>query len=202
MKQNKHIAIYARVSSKQQDTKSQEPDLKRWAEGQDAPVRWFRDKATGKNMDRPGWQAIEDAMRSGKISTVVVWRIDRLGRTASGLTSLFDELQQRKINLVSLKDGVDLSTPAGRMLANVLASVAQFEREVRGERQAAGIAAAKAEGKKWGGSRAGVPKKVTPVQVRTIARMRKDGESIVAISKLVGLSRPTIYTIYAQLDEK
>jgi DNA invertase Pin-like site-specific DNA recombinase len=192
---NKHIAIYARVSSKTQDTKSQEPDLLRWAEGQDAPIRWYRDKATGKNMDRPGWQAIEDAMRSGKISAVVCWRVDRLGRTASGLTTLFDELQQRKINLVSIKDGVDLSTPAGRMLANVLASVAQFEREIRGERQAAGISAAKSQGKTWGGSKLGVPKKVTPVQVRTIKQMKKAGESVVAIAKVVGLSRPTIYGV-------
>lgn len=66
-------------------------------------------------------------MERGEVSTIVVWRLDRLGRTASGLTKLFDELRARKVNLVSLRDGLDLATPAGRLMANVFASVAQYE---------------------------------------------------------------------------
>jgi len=120
----RYTAIYVRVSSKQQDTKSQEPDLQRWEKAQDGPVRWFQDKASGKSMDRPGWRKLEEAIRTGKASQLVVWRLDRLGRTASGLTALFDELRERKVNLVSIKDGLDLSTSAGRLMANVLASVA------------------------------------------------------------------------------
>ncbi len=151
----KHVAIYIRVSSNPQDTRSQEPDLERWAAAQDQPVKWYRDKATGKTMDRPGWQKLAEDIRMGKVSAVVVWRTDRLGRTAKGLTALFDDLQQRKINLISLKDGLDLATSAGRLMANVLASVAQYETEVRGERVAAGQAAARAQGKRWGGSKRG-----------------------------------------------
>lgn len=83
------VAVYVRVSSKKQDTRSQEPDLNRWvaafADGN--PVVWYRDKATGKNMDRPGWRQLEEDMRSGKVSKLVVWRLDRLGRTAAGLTA-------------------------------------------------------------------------------------------------------------------
>src|SRR5262245_49143099 len=123
----KHVALYLRVSSNGQDTRSQEPDLQRWAEAQDHPVVWYKDKATGKTMDRPGWRKLETAMRHGKVSAVVVWRIDRLGRTAKGLTSLFADLQERKVNLVSLRDGLDLGTAAGRLMAHVLASVAQYE---------------------------------------------------------------------------
>ena len=119
-------------------------------------------------MDRPGWNQLEEAIRLGKVSAVVVWRIDRLGRTASGLTALFDDLQQRKVNLVSLKDGLDLATPAGRLMANVLASVAQYETEIRGERVAAGQAVARTNGKRWGGSKPGIRKKVTPTQERMI----------------------------------
>ena len=117
----KHIAIYIRVSGKGQDTKSQEPDLNRWIEvfANDTPVKWYSDKFTGKTMNRSGrWKTLEDAIRLGKVSKVVVWRIDRLGRTASGLTTLFDELQQRRVNLVSVKDGLDLDTAAGRLMAN------------------------------------------------------------------------------------
>jgi len=66
-----------------------------------------------------------EAIQSGKVAKVVVWRLDRLGRTAKGLTALFEELAQKKVNLMSLRDGIDLHTAAGRLMANVLASVAQ-----------------------------------------------------------------------------
>ena len=76
------IAIYARVSSKQQDIRSQEPDLKRWAEAfSDGPVKWYTDKASGSAMDRPGWKRLEEDLAVGKIAKIVVWR---LGRTAMG----------------------------------------------------------------------------------------------------------------------
>lgn len=191
----KQIAIYLRVSSQRQDTRSQIPDLKRWADAQDDPIRWFEDKQTGTTMERPGWLALEQSIRLGKVSQVVVWRLDRLGRTASGLTALFDELRERKVNLVSIKDGLDLSTSAGRLMANVLASVAQYESEVRGERVRAGQAVAKANGKKWGGSKAGIRKKVDRTKERLIKRMRDDGESVSAIAKTLGLSRPTVYDV-------
>lgn len=191
----RYVAVYARVSTTGQDTKSQEPDLKRWAAAQADPVRWYTDKATGKNMDRPGWLKLQAAMRQGRVKAVVVWRVDRLGRTAKGLTALFDELQERKVNLVSLRDGLDLSTPAGRLMANVLASVAQYETEVRGERVAAGQARARAAGKRWGGSKPGVSKKVTPAQRQMILAAKARGEQVSAIAAAVGLSRPTIYSV-------
>ena len=191
----KFIAIYARVSSKRQELRSQEPDLQRWVDAQDQQVQWFRDKCTGTKMERPAWNKFQDAIRAGRVSTIVVWRVDRLGRTARGLTALFEELRQRKVNLISLRDGIDLSTPAGRMLANVLASIAQFETELRGERVAAGQAVARANGKRWGGSKKGVRKVVTPLQEKLIRDMRKQGESVVAIADAVKLSRPTVYNV-------
>jgi DNA invertase Pin-like site-specific DNA recombinase len=194
---NKHVAVYVRVSSRTQNTRSQEPDLQRWADAQAEPVKWYQDKATGTKMDRPGWNKLSDAIRLGKVSTVVVWRIDRLGRTAKGLTDLFDDLRQRKVNVFSLKDGLDLSTPAGRLMANVLASTAQFESELRGERVLAGQAVARKNGKRWGGSQPGVRKKVSPIQIKMIRQMKRQGAPIIAISKAVGLSRPTIYDVLA-----
>lgn len=193
----KHIAIYVRVSSDQQDLRSQIPDLKRWVEAfaDDTSVRWYQDHVTGKTMNRPGWQQLEADLNTGKITKIVVWRLDRLGRSASGLTTLFDELRDRKVNLVSLKDGLDLSTPAGRLMAGVLASVAQYETEVRGERVLAGQAAAKAEGKTWGGSEKGRRIKVNQDQEATIKRLREERVPVAQIARAVGLSRPTVYSV-------
>lgn len=190
------IAIYVRVSSRQQDTRSQEPDLKRWIEAYaDLPVVWYRDKFTGRTMDRPGWRKLEADLIAGKVAKIVVWRLDRLGRTAAGLTALFEELQRRNIGFEALRDKVDLSTAAGRLMANVLASVAAYENEVRSERIRAGQAVARANGKTWGGSEKGRRIKVTPEQARTIRRLKGEGEKITAIARATGLSRPTIYSV-------
>jgi len=193
----KHDAIYVRVSSKRQDLASQLPDLERWAAAQGEQVKWYRDKFTGKTMDRPGWQKLQAAIERGEVAKVVVWRLDRLGRTAAGLTRLFAELQERKIGLVSLKDGIDLSTPAGRMLANVLASIAQFETELRAERVRAGQAAAKAAGKSIGGRKAGVRVRLTEEKERAVKRLHKSGASISEIARTLELSRPTVYKALA-----
>ena len=189
----KDIAIYIRVSSKSQDTRSQKPDLERWVNAfADQPVKWYCDKATGKNMERPGWKRLETDIEAGKVSTVVVWRLDRLGRTAAGLTKLFDRLIALKVNLVSIKDSLDLSTAAGRLMANVLASVAQYETEVRSERQLAGIARAKDAGKTWGGSEKGRRLTVTNEQVAMLKRMQAEGAKVAVMARTVGVSRPTV----------
>ena len=188
-----HIGIYVRVSSKQQDQASQLPDLERWAKAQNEPVVWYRDKFTGKSLERPGWMKLVKAKQAGKLSKIACWRLDRLGRTASGLTKLFDELIADKIPLVSLREGFDLSTPAGKLMATMLAGVAQYETEVRSERQLAGIAAAKAAGRTWGGSKKGRRLSVTPEQEKAVKAMR--GEKVAVIARTVGLSRPTIYRL-------
>jgi DNA invertase Pin-like site-specific DNA recombinase len=191
------IAVYLRVSSRQQDTRSQEPDLKRWAEAyaNGDPVKWYTEKFTGKTMDRPGWKRLEADMIAGKVSKIVVWRLDRLGRTAAGLTALFEDLQRRNIGFEALRDKVDLSTAAGRLMANVLASVAAYENEVRSERIRAGQAVALANGKRWGGSQKGRHIKVTTEQVQSIRRLKDEGQRIAAIARATGLSRPTIYNV-------
>lgn len=195
----KHTAIYVRVSTSDQTHASQRPDLERWAKTKNGPIQYYDDTASGRTMKRPGWNKLDDAIRVGKVAQLVVWRLDRLGRTAAGLTSLFEELRQRKINLVSIKDGLDLSTPAGMLMANVLASVAQFEAEVISERIKAGIAKAKSDGKKWGGSKPG-RRKVTPEQLRVIRLLKADGTPITRIAKTVGLSRPTIYGVLNDIN--
>ncbi|QDV63047.1 recombinase family protein [Crateriforma conspicua] len=200
-------AIYVRISSSKQDAASQFPDLKRWekANQDDLEVRWFRDEFTGRTMKRPEWNELHELIQMRKVRNLVIWRLDRLGRTASGLTKLFDELQDSGVNLVSLKDGVDLSTPAGRMMANVLASVAQFETELRAERITAGLEAAKAKGKdrKWKkrGIKPGQRLKVTKRHIRRAHQMKAKGLSVVEIAKSLDLSRQTIYKILKEPNE-
>jgi len=191
------IAIYMRVSSRQQDTKSQEPDLKRWVDAyaDGVPVKWYQDKFTGKTMDRPGWKRLEADMIAGNVTKIVVWRLDRLGRTAAGLTALFEDIQRRHVGFEALKDKVDLSTAAGRLMANVLASVAAYENEVRSERIRAGQAVALANGKRWGGSQKGRRITVTTEQVQAVHRLKGEGEKVTAIARATGLSRPTVYNV-------
>jgi DNA invertase Pin-like site-specific DNA recombinase len=94
-----------------------------------------------------------------------------------------------------LKDGLDLTTAAGRLLSNMLASVAQFETEVRAERIIAGQAAARATGKVWDGGKPGRLIKLNPEKIKTIKHMKQDGNTITAIARAVSVSRPTIYTV-------
>lgn len=198
----RHVAMYVRVSSRRQDHRSQIPDLERWAEayGNGEAIRWYRDKATGKNMDRPGWKRLDADLQAGRVSKLICWRIDRLGRSASQLTTLFEQFTARKIGFVSLRDGLDLSTPAGRLIANVIASVAAYENEVRTERILAGQAAAKANGKKWGGSKKGRRVSISSEQVETVRRLADEGKPKAAIARAVGISRPSVYSILAEVD--
>ena len=196
----KITGIYVRVSSAQQSMRSQNPDLKRWVNANFEPenqdkVKWFRDSATGKNMDRPGWQKLQAAIDQNEIDQIVTWRLDRLGRTAAGLCQLFDDLQKRKINLISLKESIDLKSPSGRLLANILASVAAFETELRGERVKAGQEAARAAGKRWGGSEKGRLAGISIEQAKMIVKLHQEGMKKTSISKAVNVHRSSIYRI-------
>ena len=194
------MAIYSRVSSRRQDTASQKPDLDRWVAhyATDMAVVAYEDTFSGRTMERPAWKRLMNAVRTGLVEQIVVWRLDRLGRTAKGLTALFDELPQRNVGLVSIKDGLDLNTPAGRLMANVLASVAQYETEVRAERVHAGQQKAKSQGKTWGGSKPGRLLSVTSEQVDTILRLNQEGTPKAKIARATGVSRPTVYRILQQ----
>lgn len=196
---NPVTAVYTRVSTSQQSNRSQKPDLHRWLDAQRpdtvGQVKWFHDSATGKNMDRPSWQKLQAAIDAGGVSRLVVWRLDRLGRTAAGLCKLFEELQEKKVRLVSLRDNIDLGTASGRLIANVLASVAAYETELRGERVKAGQHAAMASGKTWGGSNRGWRYKVTDEQLAQILRLADEGAGPTAIARATGVSRSSVYRL-------
>jgi DNA invertase Pin-like site-specific DNA recombinase len=141
-------------------------------------------------------------LRAGRLSRIVVWRLDRLGRTTRGLCQLFEELQEKKVDLVSLKDGFSLASPAGRLHARILASVADYETEVRRERVLAGQQVARRKGKTWGGSEKGWRWRVTDEQVTAIQEMKSARTPIAKIARITGLSRPTIYRVLARLTQE
>ena len=195
----KTTAIYVRVSHRDQSHASQLPDLERWAEAYDGSIAWFKDIFSGRTMDRPGMERLLMELRAGRLDRIAVWRLDRLGRTTRGLCQLFEELRERRVELVSLKDGFSLDSPAGRLHARILASVAEYETEIRAERVHAGQQVARRKGKTWGGSDKGWRWKVSDEQVTAIQEMRAARTPIAKIARITGLSRPTIYRVLSQL---
>jgi len=172
---------YARVSTDEQTTALQLDALR--AAGC-AVVH--EDSASGASRSRPGLgRAIEDLVAG---DTLVVWRLDRLGRSLRDLLDISEILQERDVALRSLTDHIDTGTAAGRMLYAVLGAVAQFEREVLRERTIAGIEAARRRGETLGRRPA-----LTPTQVREAKRMRARGESPNHIARVLRVGRSTVY---------
>lgn len=191
----KTIAIYLRVSTIGQDVASQEPDLKAWlrVHGRKRPVGWYRDTFTGKTFKRPAMHQLEEDIRSAKIGTVVVWRLDRLGRTASETLRFLDDLDAGGVGFVSVRDGIDSTSAAGRLLRTILAGFAEYEHEVISERIHAGIARAKAAGKRWGGKKLGQRSKLTKEKLGALNDLLAAGKNKAAIARQLGISRSTIY---------
>jgi DNA invertase Pin-like site-specific DNA recombinase len=193
------IGIYARVSTKQQDQRAQTNELRAWAKGQDEPEEFYSERENGTSMDRPEWRRLWSNLMAGRISKLVCWRIDRLGRTARGLLELRDELIERRIGFLSLREGLDLETPSGRLMWGIVSSFAQYETEVRSERQRLGIARLRAEGRRYHKTRAGRQKgeciKTTPEVRAAIVPLRQAGRSVAEISRVTQLSRQTVYAV-------
>ena len=186
------IGIYQRVSSFQHDMRSQEADLKMWAKDK-KDVVWYSDKATGTNFNRDGWKKLENDISVGRIKELVVWRLDRLGRTTGETIILLDRLESVGVKFVSIKDNFDPSTVTGRLMRNVICSFSSYESEIRKERQYAGIKAAKAQGKKWGGRAKGVRITLTKEKEHLCQKMKAEGQKVAFIARSLGLSRKTVY---------
>jgi DNA invertase Pin-like site-specific DNA recombinase len=192
------VALFLRRSSSNFRTPGQESDLRSYAveqNGAGGPYRWYRCTWTGQSTRRPVWDKLMEDISAQKVSAVICWRLDRLGKTCSELVELFAFLSEHRVNLISLKDRFNLATPEGGRMAGALASVACFEKEVRSQRILAGQAAARARGVRWGGSVRGRRLKVTRELENAVHRLRNRGMNIAAIGRETGLSRPTIYRV-------
>lgn len=182
-----HIG-YARVSTNDQDLSLQINDLK--AAGCQ-PI--FTDKVSGTKSDRPG---LDDCLKTLRASdTLVVWRLDRLGRSMQHLVSIVTELKNKGIGFRSLRDGaIDTTTASGELIFNIFAALAQFEAELIRERTRAGLAAARARGRNGGRKPVdgGNPK------VKMAKRMHEDRSlSAKEICASLKISRATYYRCLA-----
>lgn len=131
---------YVRVSTSEQNTALQRDALER-----SGCELIFEDKMSGKTADRPGLKKLLRTLSEG--DTLVVWKLDRLGRSMRHLVTLIEELRQRGVNFRSLTDSIDTSTPMGRFFFHVMGALAEMERELIVERTRAGLEAARAEGR-------------------------------------------------------
>ncbi|CAM7078932.1 recombinase family protein [Escherichia coli O128:H42] len=172
---------YVRVSTNDQNT-----DLQRNALNCAGCERIFEDKISGTKSDRPGLKKLLRTLSAG--DTLVVWKLDRLGRSMRHLVTLIEELRQRGVNFRSLTDSIDTSTPMGRFFFHVMGALAEMERELIVERTRAGLAAARAKGR-VGGRR---PKLITE-QWAQIGRLLEAGESRQRIALIFDVGVSTIY---------
>jgi len=153
----------------------------------------FTDKVSGAKTIRPGLEQCLEELTKG--DTLIVWRLDRLGRSMSHLVKLIEELRQDGISFKSICDGViDTTTASGELIFNIFSSLAQFERRLIQERTHAGLSAARARGK-LGGRK---PILSSDPRVKTAKRMHEDKSiKIEEICKMLRISRPTLYRYLA-----
>jgi DNA invertase Pin-like site-specific DNA recombinase len=173
---------YARVSTDDQTLDLQRDALKR------AKCREvYEEQASGKSTGRPQLEGCLKSLRAG--DTLVVWRLDRLGRNLADLVSLIAELEQRKINFESMTEKIETVSPAGRLVFHVFAALAEFERSLIRERTMAGLSAARARGRTGGR-----PSKLSVKEIRTIRGLLKSADMPVAeIAARFGIARSTLY---------
>jgi DNA invertase Pin-like site-specific DNA recombinase len=178
---------YARVS-----TDDQNLDLQRDALRVAGCERIFEDRLSGAKAARPGLTQLLDVARTGDL--VVVWRLDRLGRSLHDLILMARRLEEAGIGLMSLQEKIDTSSSGGRLIFHMFGALAEFERQVIRERTQAGLNAARARGRKGGR-----PKLLDPAKRQLAVKLYEERQhTIVEICRMMGISKPTLYSY---LDE-
>lgn len=158
----------------------------------------FADVTSGSRnaVDRPGMRKLLDYAEPG--DTVVVWRVDRLGRSLIDVLNTVNLLRDRDVQVKSISDGIDPSTSTGRLMLNLLATLAEYERELIVERVNAGIAAARAGGTRFG--RPPLDRTEIADKLAIVNEARTKGRTAADAARLVGWSRATLYRHQQQLS--
>ena len=184
---------YIRVSRDKQATILQEDAMR-----SEQCERIFTDKMSGKRFDRPEFLKMLEMARAGDV--IVVWRLDRLGRSLRDLIEMVGMLGARGIELRSLKENLDTTTSTGKLMFHIIGAMAEFERDVISERTQAGLEAARARGR-----RGGRPKAIQKLETRSLARAKElyaaKQNTIAEIMHMTGFkSRNTFYkyVVYGQ----
>jgi len=172
---------YARVS-----TQDQNLDLQIEALTKADCKKIFDDKISGSRAERPGLANMLEMLREG--DTLVVWKLDRLGRSVKNLVDLVGELHKRGVQFKSLTDSIDTTTPSGRFFFHVMASLSQMERELTVERTRAGLEVARQLGRKGGRKR-----QMTDSKIESAKKLLASGVPPRDVAKNLGVSVPTLY---------
>src|SRR5262245_36025914 len=185
-------AIYARVSTFDQEPANQLAEVRRYVSARNWTATEYVDRGVSGAKDRrPALDQLVADARRRRFDVVVVWRLDRLGRNLRHLITLLDELQALGIAFVSLGEGIDATTPAGKLQMHILGAIAEFERARIRERVLAGLRRARAQGKRLGRPRKAPPKMTVPGgTVREAARTWNVSRSTAARWISVGRSQP------------
>ena len=186
----KSIACYVRVSTAEQNEASQVQQVEKWISDSGIDIDrvvWFIDKKSGDDLDRPQFQKLQTAIENGTVSTVVVYKLDRLSRKMHEGLAVLVEWCDKKLRVVSVTQQIDFNGTVGRMIAAVLLGVAQMEQETRRERQAAGIAVARKNGV-YKGRLSGT----TKAKPDRAAQLREKGLTDSEIATTLGVSRRTV----------
>lgn len=182
---------YARVSTHEQNTAMQRHALK-----QAGCEKIFTDTASGARTDRPGLNNAFNQLRQNDV--LVVWKLDRLGRSLQHLIDTIKSLQEKKIGFQSLQESIDTTTSGGKLTFHIFSALAEFERDVIRERTKAGLVAARARGRVGGRPALLVPKQIT--RLKKLYDARKN--TVAEICKIFGISRPTFYNYINKITGK
>lgn len=151
-------AVYARVSTQDQEPENQLQELRRYMQAREWTAVEYVDRGVSGAKDRrPALDQLVTDARRRRFDVLVCWRLDRLGRNLRHLVTLLEDLQHLGVTFVSLGDGIDCTTPAGKLQLHILAALAEFERSRLRERTLAGLARARAQGKRLGRRAVRVP---------------------------------------------
>ena len=190
----KRAAIYARVSTVdgRQDPETQLRQLREYTERRGFPVaREYVDHASGSRNDRAEYRAMLEAARRRQFDVLLVWRYDRFARSLRELVNALAEFESLGIDFISYNEGADTTTPQGKLLFGIMASLAEFERSLIAERVKAGMQRAKAQGKHTG--RPALPS-LTRSKIEELLR-RQPPLSLRAIAKQAGVSVQTVANV-------
>ena len=176
---------YARVSTFQQNLDLQLDALKK-----EGCEKIYTEKASGAKAERPELQDLLDNLRKGDV--VVVWKLDRLGRSLKHLVELVEQLTEKGVGLKSLNDPIDTSTSHGKLVFNIFASLAEFERDIIRERTMAGLSAARARGR-VGGRPKGLSEEAQKTAMAAEILYKEQELSVADICKKLDISKSTLY---------
>lgn len=193
--QRKRVAVYLRVSTQDQSTELQRRDLLAYVEARGWQIHAiYEDKATGTNDARPELQRMLREARERRFDVVLVWKLDRLFRSLKGLVVTLQEFSELGIEFVSLRDNIDMSTSSGRLMTHMLAAFAEFERDLIVSRVRAGLASARAKGRRLG--------RPTTVDRERVHYLRSEGRSLGDIAALLGVSKSGVHKSLAKSTAK